>query len=243
MMQRLKKLHCWFSLSSWKIFQFSIEIYILPNFLFEQKIKRQLIRLFIQYLWGWGREATVSVPIVSPTAVTAAQAAYCGQQPPWGFYSCALDAAEERRGKKTNICCGRGCFQSGLEPLNDSHRQFPERLRGTNTSSFTKDKPFWRGPRPVPARRLETRWCREPMSHATGGRLPESRAKKTTTEAVCGKGANSCVWASQKKEEEEKKTKHMHARNRACPHMHARVRTGLLQVKQAAGLNRRTIWN
>lgn len=75
----------------------------------------------------------------------------CGQQPPWGFYSCALDAAEERRGKKTNICCGRVCSQCGLEPLNDSRGQFPERLRGTNTSSFTKDKPFWRGPR-LPAR-------------------------------------------------------------------------------------------
>lgn len=69
----------------------------------------------------------------------------CGQQPPWGFYSYALSATEQSRGK-TNICCGQGCFQCGLEPLNDSHGQFPKRLRGTNTSSFTKDKPFWRGP-------------------------------------------------------------------------------------------------
>lgn len=124
------KLRCWFSLLS----NFLYKCIFSPIFLFAQKIKKELIWLFIQYLWVRGREVIVSVTIVPPTAVAAAQAAYCGQQPPWGFYSGALDAAEERRGKKTNICCGRGCFQSGLEPLNDSHGQFPERLRGTNTS-------------------------------------------------------------------------------------------------------------
>lgn len=40
------------------------------------------------------------------------------------------------------------CFQCGLEPLNESRGQFPKRLGRTNTSSFTKDKRFWRGPRP-----------------------------------------------------------------------------------------------
>lgn len=40
------------------------------------------------------------------------------------------------------------CFQCGLEPLNESRGQFPKRLGRTNTSSLTKDKRFWRGPRP-----------------------------------------------------------------------------------------------
>lgn len=40
------------------------------------------------------------------------------------------------------------CFQCGLEPLNENRGQFPKRLGRTNTSSFTKDKCFWRGPRP-----------------------------------------------------------------------------------------------
>lgn len=55
---------------------------------------------------------------------------YCAQQPPPGFYSRALDAVEERRGKKTNICCGWGCFQSGLETLNDSRGQFSPEAKG-----------------------------------------------------------------------------------------------------------------
>lgn len=37
------------------------------------------------------------------------------------------------------------CFQCGLELLNENHGQFPKRLGRTNTSSFTKDKRFWRG--------------------------------------------------------------------------------------------------
>lgn len=40
------------------------------------------------------------------------------------------------------------CFQCGLEQLNENRGQFPKRLGRTNTSSFTKDKRFWRGLRP-----------------------------------------------------------------------------------------------
>lgn len=40
------------------------------------------------------------------------------------------------------------CFQCGLEPLNESRGQFPKRLGRTTPPLFTKDKRFWRGPRP-----------------------------------------------------------------------------------------------
>lgn len=114
----------------------------------------------------------------------------CGQQPPWEFYSYALSATEQSRGK-TNICCGQGCFQCGLEPLNDSHGQFPKRRRGTNTSSFAKDKPFWRGPR-LSALTVNTMVS---GTNVTCDWLETSciEGQEGNHRGILWKGANSCI--------------------------------------------------
>lgn len=78
-----------------------------------------------------------------PTKVLQ-QSNSCGQQPSSETYSYAASTTGQNQ-RKTNICCGQGCFQCGLELLNKSCGQFPKRLAGTNTSSFTEDKRFWRG--------------------------------------------------------------------------------------------------
>lgn len=56
------------------------------------------------------------------------------------------------------------------------------------------------------------------------------RAKKATTEAFCGKEQTAAF----------RHRKHAHT-VQVCPHVHARMKTGVLQVKKPAELNRRTI--
>lgn len=181
-----------------------------------------MIRIFIWNLWGWGREVILST-MVLPTAVSAAKAAYADNSLHEDTILVLWTRRQEHQGKKTNICCGRGCFQCGLEPLNDSRGQFPERPRGTNTSSFTKDKPFWRGPRP----------CALTVNTTV-----------SATNVTCDWWETSCIegqegdhrgrlWKRSKQLRSGFAQKHRHARTHACTHVTEPAHTCMHASKRA----------
>lgn len=60
-----------------------------------------------------------------------------------------FSSATEQSRRKTNICCGQGCvFSVVWSRLTRAVDNFPRGLEGQTPPLFTKDKRFWRGPRP-----------------------------------------------------------------------------------------------
>lgn len=76
-----------------------------------------------------------------PTTVYTSKVSHVDNSPRKDSYA---PSATEQSWYKTNICFGQSYFHRGLEPPNERCGQFPKRLGRTNTSSFTKDKCFWR---------------------------------------------------------------------------------------------------